>query len=142
MTASTERRRFGSGPIGVPLDRVDGPLKVQGAARYSAEYPLAGLAHAVLLQSTIARGRIAALDTTAAEAAPGVLAVLTHLNTDGLPAQDSFLRGGATVQTAPLMQDDRIHYAGQHIGIVVPATPDQAQQAARLARLAHAPAPP
>jgi xanthine dehydrogenase YagR molybdenum-binding subunit len=142
MTASTERRRFGSGPIGTPLDRVDGPLKVRGAARYSAEYPLEGLAHAVLLQSTIARGRIVALDTTAAEAAPGVLAVLTHLNTDGLPAQESFLRGGATIQTAPLMQDDRIQYAGQHIGIVVAETLEQAQQAARLVRLEYAAEPP
>ena len=142
MTATTERHRFGNGPIGTPLDRVDGPLKVRGAARYSAEYPLEGLAHAVLLQSTIARGRIVALDATAAEEAPGVLTVLTHVNTDGLPALDSFLRGGATVQTAPLMQDDRVHYAGQHIGIVVAETLEQAQQAAGLVQVEYAVEPP
>jgi xanthine dehydrogenase YagR molybdenum-binding subunit len=142
MTATTDRRRFGSGPIGAPLDRVDGPRKVTGSARYSAEYPVDELTYAVLLQSAIASGRIVALDSSAAEAAPGVLSVLTRLNTDGLPGQESFLRGGATVQTAPLMQDDRIHYAGQHIGIVVAETLEQAQQAARLVRVEYAAEPP
>ena len=63
--------------IGKPLDRVDGHLKVTGAAHYSADWPFDNLAYGVLITSTIARGRILAMDTHAAEQVPGVLAVMT-----------------------------------------------------------------
>ncbi|GHO70316.1 hypothetical protein KSC_092080 [Ktedonobacter sp. SOSP1-52] len=66
--------------VGQPVDRVDGLLKVTGQARYPAEFPFERMAHAVIVQSTIARGSIKTIETVAAEAAPGVLAVLTHLN--------------------------------------------------------------
>src|SRR5713226_6615791 len=75
---STSEKRQQQSVVGQPLDRVDGRLKVTGRARYPAEVPLANLAHAVLVQSTIASGRIREMDTRPAEAAPGVHAVLTH----------------------------------------------------------------
>jgi len=56
--------------IGQPLDRTDGPLKVTDGARYAAEFRLAGLCHAVMVLSTVPRGRIVNLDTTRAERAP------------------------------------------------------------------------
>ena len=62
------------------LDRVDGIAKVTGRAKYSAEYDINDLAYGVLVGSTIAKGIISAMDTGAAERAPGVLAVITHLN--------------------------------------------------------------
>ena len=62
------------------LDRVDGRAKVTGQAKYSAEYDLPGLAYGVIVGANITKGTIAAIDTKAAEKAPGVLAVLTHLN--------------------------------------------------------------
>src|SRR2546429_380856 len=71
--------------VGAPLDRVDGRLKVTGGARYSAEFPTANLAHAVIVTSTVATGRIASIDTSAAEKAPGVVRVMTHLNAPKLP---------------------------------------------------------
>jgi len=71
--------------VGKPLDRVDGRLKVTGKARYTAEHHLPGLAYGVLVGSTIAEGRIAAIDTAAAEEAPGVIAILTHRNAPALP---------------------------------------------------------
>src|SRR6478736_5691914 len=58
--------------LGTQQSRVDGPDKVCGAARFAAEVPMEGLLYAALVHSTIARGRIADLDTSAAEAAPGV----------------------------------------------------------------------
>ena len=68
-------------PLGQPVSRVDGRLKVTGAATYAAEFdPGPDLAHAVIVSSIIARGRIVALDTGSAEKSAGVLAVLTHLN--------------------------------------------------------------
>ena len=66
--------------IGAPLDRVDGRLKVTGGARYSAEFRVAGLAYAVMVTSTVAKGRIASIDTRDALRPRGVLAVLTHHN--------------------------------------------------------------
>jgi len=63
-----------------PLYRVDSKLKVTGAARYSAEYHLPGLVYAVLVTSTIAKGTIKSIDSKAADNAPGVLAVISHVN--------------------------------------------------------------
>src|SRR5437870_11530216 len=103
--------------LGDSLERVDARLKVTGAARYAAEIPIAGLAHAVLVQSTIGAGRIAAVDTGAAERAPGVLFVMTPFNApkpangEGRPEQPG--------EAYPLLQDDKIHYNGQHIAVVV-----------------------
>ena len=57
--------------VGKPLDRVDGRLKVTGRALYAAEHPVPNAAAAVLVMSTIPKGRIAKLDTTEAEAAAG-----------------------------------------------------------------------
>src|SRR5262249_47092400 len=72
--------------IGTPPDRLDGPLKVRGAATYAYEWPLGRVAYVHPLQATIAAGRIARVDATAALAEPGVLAVLTHENAPRLAA--------------------------------------------------------
>jgi xanthine dehydrogenase YagR molybdenum-binding subunit len=70
--------------IGDPVDRVDGPLKVTGAALYPSDFTYPDLTHGVLVQSTIAAGTIRGIDTAKAEAAPGVLAVITHQNAPAL----------------------------------------------------------
>src|SRR5204863_6151400 len=67
------------------LSRVDGRQKVTGGARYAAEFDVPNVAHGSIARSTIASGRITAIDSTAAEKAPGVIAVLTHLNAPKLP---------------------------------------------------------
>src|SRR3954452_14242254 len=79
MTTATRERI-----IGEPVDRIDGPLKVTGAARYPSDFTFPDLAHAVLVQSTIAAGAIRRIDAAKAEAAPGVLAVITHENAPAL----------------------------------------------------------
>ena len=66
--------------IGPGVDRVDGPLKVTGSAPYPGDFSFADMAHAVLVRATVAAGRIRRIGTAAAEAAPGVLAVITHRN--------------------------------------------------------------
>src|SRR5258708_39294793 len=105
-----------SGLVGAPLDRVDGRLKVTGAATYTAEHRIDGLTHAALVQSAIARGRITRLDTSAAEAALGVLGVISHMNAPRLPRLKSIVSGeGAAAQTLMPLQDVTIHYAGQPI---------------------------
>src|SRR5437899_5062241 len=78
--------------IGDGRDRVDGRAKVTGAARYAAENNLPGLVHAVVVSAAIPSGTIRAIDTAAAKKAPGVIAILSHLNAPKLnppPAQGS-----------------------------------------------------
>jgi xanthine dehydrogenase YagR molybdenum-binding subunit len=71
--------RHGSN-IGQPLTRRDGVLKVTGGARYAADHHPAGMLHAVMAASSIARGRVTFLDVTAAKAHPGVVEVMTPAN--------------------------------------------------------------
>lgn len=130
--------------VGQPLSRVEGRLKVTGMARYTAEIALPNLVHAVVVQSTIARGRIVQMDTQAAEAAPGVLAVLTHRNAQKLyPAEEALMyhdrdrmRGDAGESFLPL-QDEIVYYNGQHIAVVIAETLEQATYAASLVRTGY-----
>lgn len=75
MTTISRPRLLGPG-----VNRVDGPLKVTGKAPYPSDFAYRGMAHAVLVRSTVGSGRITEIDTTRAERAAGVVRVLTHLN--------------------------------------------------------------
>ncbi|MBR8839848.1 MAG: xanthine dehydrogenase family protein molybdopterin-binding subunit [Stigonema ocellatum SAG 48.90 = DSM 106950] len=127
--------------IGQPISRVDGVLKVTGGARYSSDIPLANLAHAVVLHSTIAKGRITQINTTAAEQAPGVLGIVTHLNAPKLHSI-SFAQPGqppsAVGRSLPILQDLVIHFSGQQIGVVIAETLEQAEYAATLVQVTYA----
>lgn len=127
--------------IGKAINRVDGRLKVTGSAQYCAEMPIPNLVHAVLINSTIANGWIVAIDTQSAEAAPGVIAILTHRNTPQIaPARvalDSASQGGGAGEQHIPLQDDRIYYSGQHIGVVVAETLEQAHYAASLVQVSY-----
>src|SRR5579883_1465987 len=102
--------------VGQPLDRVDGRLKVTGQARYPSDFPQENLAHAVVVQSTIASGQITGIETGEAEAVPGVLAVLTHRNAPRLHVEPPTFAVGEVAR--PPLQDERIYYHGQHIALV------------------------
>src|SRR5262249_54539101 len=119
--------------VGQPIDRVDGRRKVTGTATYADEARPPRLAHAVVVQSTIASGRIVGIDGIdgAARRAPGVLAILTHENAPPLrrPGRDS---GGRMGEDRLPLADDAVHYAGQHVAVVVAETLEQAQHAAAL----------
>ena len=111
-----------SGAIGQEVSRVDGPAKVTGAARYSGEIALPGLAYAQIVGAGIASGRITAIDTAAAERAEGVAGILTHHDmpkVNHVPLLPSLLGGPAPGETFFPMQDGVICYAGQPVAIVV-----------------------
>jgi xanthine dehydrogenase YagR molybdenum-binding subunit len=119
--------------IGQPISRVDGRLKVTGGARYTADIPLTGAAHAAIVHSTIANGRTLAIDTAAAEKAPGVLAVFTHRNMPRMnPTPKPWSHLHPHGQSYLPLQDEKIHYAGQPIALVVAGTLDQATHAGTL----------
>ena len=119
--------------VGQPISRFDGRLKVAGGAWYTADISLGGVAHAAIVYSTIANGRTVSIDTQAAEKAPGVVIVLTHKNMPRMnPVTWSHLHPQG--QTYLPLQDDRIHYAGQPVALVVAATLDQAAYAGTLVK--------
>jgi xanthine dehydrogenase YagR molybdenum-binding subunit len=133
--------------IGEPRDRVDGRPKVTGGARYAAENNLDGIVHAVVIHSTIAAGRIKSIDATAAKKAPGVLAVLSHLNAPKIgltppapanqerqpqPNQGNFAEPKLIPFAGP-----EIQYLGQQIAVVVAESLEQATHAATLVKIAY-----
>jgi xanthine dehydrogenase YagR molybdenum-binding subunit len=125
--------RESRGYLGRPLNRVDGPSKVSGSARFTAEFALEGMAHAVVVCSRIANGRIAAIDTRGAETAPGVVGVMTHHNAPRLETPSIFdVEGGSSCSPSdlPIMQNDRVRWNGQPVAVVVAETLEQAQYAA------------
>jgi len=117
--------------VGQPISRADGRRKVTGAARYTADLAVPGATHAAIVHSTIANGRTLSIDTAATEQAPGVLAVLTHHNMPRMN-QLSWSHLRPQGQTYLPLQDDKIHYAGQPVAVVVAETRDQAAYAGTL----------
>jgi CO/xanthine dehydrogenase Mo-binding subunit len=125
--------------VGAARDRVDGRLKVTGAATYPIDVNLPGLAHAALVQSTIISGRIRDIAVDAAERAPGVLAVITHLNAPALAPVPATLRMGDPIGPQPLppFQSDVVLHYGQHVAMVVAETMEQANAAAALIEVTY-----
>jgi xanthine dehydrogenase YagR molybdenum-binding subunit len=120
--------------IGVPMDRVDGRLKVTGGATYSAEYTVPGLTFGVLVPSTIAKGNIGSLDTRKAEWAPGVLAVISHLNAPPVPGYQKAAAAPNAIPTYRIFNTDKIYFYGQPIALVVADTLERAVYAATLVK--------
>ena len=136
-----------AGVVGQPLSRVDGWAKVTGHATYSAEYnQLPGLVHAVLKTSDVAKGRVQRIDTSAAQRAPGVLAIFTHENLPKLAKTPNSPDDKKTLASAPMsffpMASDQVYYAGQPVAVVVADTLERAQYAASLLQVTIAPEVP
>ena len=126
--------------IGAPLSRIESRLKVTGAAKYAAEYNLPDITYGVLITSTIAKGRIKTLYTLVAEKAPGVLAIITHLNAPKVPGNSSNVNNeGSRVegQEFRVFYDDKIYHNQQPIALAIAETLEQANFAAALVKVAY-----
>jgi xanthine dehydrogenase YagR molybdenum-binding subunit len=125
--------------VGVPHKRVDGKLKVTGAAQYAADYAANGLTYGFVVSSTIASGRIVAIDASAALELPGVLLVLTHLNRPPLPLADQPYKDMVAPGGTPFrpLWDDRVWYSGQPVALVVAETLELARHAASLVKVRY-----
>src|SRR6201986_1216349 len=115
-----------SGIVGKPLDRVDGPLKVTGGARYAYEMQQDNVLYGFVVAASIGKGRTKSIDTRAAEKAPGVVLVLPHRNS---PAQGT----GTHREAHPVLTGPQVTYYGQPVAFVVAETFEQARAAAYLA---------
>jgi len=126
--------------IGAATSRVDGRAKVTGAAKY-AEFDAPNLAHASVVTSTIAKGRIARPDASEALAVAGVLAVLTHENRPQMPSDDSAYKDDVAPEGSPFrpLYDDVIRFSHQPIALVVAEEPEIARFAASLLRVEYRP---
>jgi len=128
-------------PVGRETGRVDGRPKVTGAAEYSGDHRAVGLAHAHLVTSTVARGTITRIDTTAALASPGVLRVYAAPESRlGLYPVTGPAAGFAE-NYVPL-RDAEVRFHGQAIALVVAETPEQARDAAARVTATYDTQPP
>src|SRR6266480_3358868 len=129
--------------IGQPLTRVDGRPKVTGAATYAAEFQRPKLAYGALIQSTIGNGRVVKIELSAAKSAPGVIGILTRENAPQFkPYPDNLTKNGAPGESRVPLQDDNVYWVGQHLGVVVSETFEQATHAASLVRVQYEAKPP
>ncbi|WP_458098093.1 aldehyde oxidoreductase molybdenum-binding subunit PaoC [Roseomonas sp. WA12] len=115
--------------VGKPVHRIDGPLKVGGKARYAFERndAVTDPAYGYILGAGIAKGSVRAIDTAAALAAPGVLAVVTTLDHAPLPHGE--------MCAASLFGGDRIQHYHQAVAVVVAESFEQARAASRLLKV-------
>jgi xanthine dehydrogenase YagR molybdenum-binding subunit len=114
--------RLPNAAVGVPMARVDGPLKVTGGAHYAADNPVPDFIHAALVCSTVAAGTVDRIDTKAAAKAPGVLRVLTDFRAVKLPYD---IR--------------RVAFFGQPVAVVVAESLESATHGAALVEVHYTP---
>jgi xanthine dehydrogenase YagR molybdenum-binding subunit len=112
--------------IGAPIDRIEGRDKVLGEATYAFEYEQEHVTYAAIVQSTIAKGTVRAVDPGAALALPGVVAVLWHDNAPAVPSAEGELA---------VLQSRDVSYRGQIVAAVVAESLETARQAAEIVRV-------
>ncbi|UXH80577.1 aldehyde oxidoreductase molybdenum-binding subunit PaoC [Roseateles amylovorans] len=119
--------------IGRPTDRIDGPRKTTGTAPYAYERHdvAANPAYGHIIGAGIAKGRILRIDLTAAEAAPGVLTIVT--------ADSAGKLGHGKFNTAKLLGGPEVQHYHQAVAMVVAESFEQARAAAALVRIEYAP---
>ncbi|HEY4023487.1 MAG TPA: xanthine dehydrogenase family protein molybdopterin-binding subunit [Pseudonocardiaceae bacterium] len=125
-------------PIGSATSRIDARLKVTGGALYAADNNPSGLCYGYLILSTIGKGTVTAMNTSAATVSPGVLAVYTPFN----PVKIYAYGGDENDEFTPPLQDKNVRYYGQVIGLVVAQTFEQARDAADLVTTTYSPQTP
>lgn len=118
--------------INTAITRTDAPRKVTGAATYAADVLPSGMLHGALATSAIAVGTLTEINTTRAEAEPGVLAVYTHENLPDFRTVKGFYAGGPGSASFWPMEGNEIKYAGQPIAYVVAETAAAARRGSQL----------
>jgi len=118
--------------VGKPVDRIDGPLKTTGGARYAYERwdAVKDPAYGYVVGSSVAKGRIERIDLADAQAAPGVLAIVTYQNAGKL--------GQAKAITAKLLAGPEVEHYDQAVALVVATSFEQARAAAKLVQISYA----
>ncbi|MBN1217790.1 MAG: molybdopterin-dependent oxidoreductase [Anaerolineae bacterium] len=121
--------------VGRPLPHPDSLAKVTGQAKYADDYAFPGMLYARTKRAGIPHAKILAIDTRAAEALPGVHAVLTHQDVPGV-------KNHGLVETDwPVLGYDKVRYTGDAVAVVAADTPDIAARAVELIEVDYEPLP-
>ncbi len=128
MTILDETRT--SSAVGRSIDRIDGPAKVAGEAKFTGDLEVAGMAFGRVLRSPLARATIDRIDTSAAEAIPGVIAVLTAADLRDIDAMF-----GHTIRDRPIVAVDRVRFMGEPVAAVAAESDEIAQRAIEAIRV-------
>ena len=131
---------MGEFAVGQGVSRFEDPRLIRGGGRYTDDVKLPGMVHAVVLRSPYAHAKIKPIDTKAAKAAPGVLAVLTAADVKAAGYGDLPVPGGLKRRDGspmykaryPILAEDRVRWVGDYVAFVVAETPAQAQDASEL----------
>jgi CO/xanthine dehydrogenase Mo-binding subunit/aerobic-type carbon monoxide dehydrogenase small subunit (CoxS/CutS family) len=121
--------------IGAAVARIDAPSKVTGALKYAADISMPGMLHVAMLRSPHAHARILSIDTSEAEAMPGVEAVLTHRD---VPGEDGH---GVVIDDQPAFATDRVRFVGEGIAAVVAESSRRAREAIARIKVEYEPLP-
>jgi xanthine dehydrogenase YagR molybdenum-binding subunit len=125
--------------IGTATSRIDGHAKVTGGAKYAAEFNVPGLVHAFVVESTIAKGRIARIDASEALRVEGVIDVLTHEKRPRMADTDHAYRDDVAPEGTPFrpLYDGKIIFNGQPVALVLAEEWEIARFAASLVRVEY-----
>jgi xanthine dehydrogenase YagR molybdenum-binding subunit len=125
--------------IGTPTSRIDGRDKVTGNAKYAGEFDTTGLAFGCVVESTVPKGRIARIDTSAALRVAGVLDVLTHEHRPRMADAASAYKDHVAPDGSPFrpLHDDKIMFSGQPIALVLAEEWEIARFAASLVHVEY-----
>lgn len=127
--------------VGEGHPRLDGAAKVRGAAPYAYEYKGPGeAAYGWMVEATIAKGRITAIDTAAAERSPGVLKVLTHLNAPPQSGPHPRVAQNRFARPEPYLFQPEVRWYGEPVALVLAETLEAARAGAALVKVDYAPA--
>ena len=140
---------MGEFALGQPVSRFEDPRLLRGGGRYIDDMALPRMAFGHVLRSPHAHARVLSIDTSAAQAAPGVLAVLTGADWQAsgwgdLPAPGGLKRGDgspALKPRFPALVADRVRWVGDYVAFVVAETKAQAQDAVELIQVEYEPLP-
>jgi len=129
--------------IGTSPARADAWEKVRGRPIYAGDLALSGMLHGRIVRSPYASARIVRLDTRAARALPGVIAVLIARDVPRneqrmeLPGRMAEATAGAVLATQPVLADDRVRFQGEPVAAIAAATPEIAAAAADLVEVEY-----
>ena len=122
---STLSSAIPNGPVGQPIPRVEGPAKVTGLIKYTADVDRPGILWGKVLRSPLPHARILNIDTSRAKTLPGVKAIIT--------AHDVSRRlVGASLKDMPVLARDRVRYVGEEVAAVAAVDTDTAEEAIAL----------
>src|SRR6476659_1296258 len=140
---------MGEFAIGQGVSRFEDPRLIRGGGKYIDDVVYPGMAYGVVLRSLHGHAKIISIDTSAAKAAPGVLAVITaadwkNAGLGELPSHGGLKRRDGSPMfkpSYPVLADDRVRWVGDPVAFVVAETQAQAADAAELIAIGYEPLP-